>query len=694
MSNSDKYRLRVRINQDVPDINMTLINGVLETVYKTQGREFNLLLPKGVYQLKLQYLNYYQEKFFSIDDDFELQLDLDYPFTPPALNYKTTHKYYSEAAEWCSYRVTYGEHTVTPNFFFFAALYFTEKQAIGHPAQWAKSYRIFNIDKTTDILFEFNSIIDVESGMLCFSAVLEPGLYFLSYTGNPEHRIFPIYIFENYQTQFFVRYTEYPDFVNSRIFFAYKEGFHRADDKYVLLEKIICSFSDFKNFKWITNEDIEGIKKHPYLVALVNILFQSMPPNILDQYGGNEQTSPVTECKFLQLPDMGYCNQGESYIFSHSGEPPVVSFLLTKYLHQPDNEKLLFEPASILDRIVDNLNYDIFWTNFSAIDEPEIWSGTYKNLLQTIGESSNPLIRKITRAKNAVFNVPNSQVEESLKYLVGRISLTNEQMDSLSETLGKIKDVSEMSKEFGLPPTSILRNYQKYVGYYIKIKEPDPSKRQEKNNGRNLVVLIMVCASLALLTGLFSIFQTNSNSDQPVSMEGNVNDMLMQYVSKNDIPIQTDESGMTAIQLDIVKNRSLSKAQKEAYLAKSKAADTISKYVNLTVLLNTYDSIGKQLDKDRNNIVAANDFFKINTKLLQVIREDSGYLASRLSSRDLDSLNKSLKKFIVGYDSVRTLPGIISLPIGDFKTASETFEPMRIKGRLDDASREILKKIN
>ena len=200
MSNSDKYRLRVRINQDVPDISMTLINGVLETVYKTQGREFNLLLPKGVYQLKLQYLNYYQEKFFSIDDDFELQLDLDYPFTPPALNYKTTHKCYSEAAEWCSYRVTYGEQTVTPNFFFFAALYFTEKQAIGHPAQWAKSYRIFNIDKTKDILFEFNSIIDVESGMLCFSAVLEPGLYFLSYTGNPEHRILPIYIFENYQT--------------------------------------------------------------------------------------------------------------------------------------------------------------------------------------------------------------------------------------------------------------------------------------------------------------------------------------------------------------------------------------------------------------------------------------------------------------------------------------------------------------
>lgn len=694
MSNSDKYRLRVRINQDVPDTRMALINGDLETVYKTEGREINLLLPKGVYQLKLQYLNYYQEKFFSIDDDFELQLDLDYPFTPPALSYKTTHKHYSEAAEWCSYRVTYGDQADTPNFFFFAALYFKKKHAIGNPAHWAKSYRIFSIDEKTVIPFEFNSIIDVESGMLCFSVALKAGLYFLSYTGNPGHRIFPIYIYENYQTQFFVRYTEYPDFLNSRIFFAYKEGFHRADDKYLLLEKIICSFSDFKNFRWITKDDIEGIKKYPYLVALVNILFQSMPPSILDRYGNSELTSPVSECKTLELPDSGYCNHGESYIFSHSGEPPLLSFLLTKYMHQPDNEKLLFEPASILDRIVDNLNYDIFWTNFSAIDEPEIWSGTYKNLLLTIGESSNPLIRKITRAKNAVFSVTNPEVDESLKYLVGRISLTNEQMDSLSETLGKIKDVTEMSKEFGLPPTSILRNYQKYVGYYIKIKEPDPSKRQEKNNGRNLVVLIMVCASLALLVGLFSIFHNISSSDRPISMEGNVNDMLMQYVSKNDIPIQTDESGMTAIQLDIVKNKSLSKDQKESYLAKSKAADTISKYVNLTVLLNTYDSIGKQLDKDRSNVVAANDFFKINAKLLQVIKKDSGYLASRLSSREIDSLNKSLKQFIVGYDSLRTFHGIISVPIHDFKTSSETFEPMRIKGRLDFASREILQKID
>jgi|GEM_PF-2950665 len=151
---------------------------------------------------------------------------------------------------------------------------------------------------------------------------------------------------------------------------------------------------------------------------------------------------------------------------------------------------------------------------------------------------------------------------------------------------------------------------------------------------------------------------------------------------------------MTAIQLDIVIKKSLSKAQREDYLAKSRAADTIATYVNLTVLLNTYDSIGKELDKGRNTIGAKDDFFNINTKILHTIKTDSAYLASRLSARDMGSLNMSLKGFIARYDSIKALGNLVIVPVTDLKTTKQTFAPEQIKGKLDHASREILKKVD
>ena len=66
MNNSDKYNVRVNFNQNVSGMRLQLIDGDLNTVFDGVSNELKLQLSQGIYQLKISYLDYYQEQFFSI----------------------------------------------------------------------------------------------------------------------------------------------------------------------------------------------------------------------------------------------------------------------------------------------------------------------------------------------------------------------------------------------------------------------------------------------------------------------------------------------------------------------------------------------------------------------------------------------------------------------------------------------------
>jgi len=47
----------------------------------------------------------------------------------------------------------------------------------------------------------------------------------------------------------------------------------------------------------------------------------------------------------------------------------------------------------------------------------------------------------------------------------------------VNETLSRIKDVSKISGELGIPATTVLRNYKKYNSYFIQVTDPEEFKR-------------------------------------------------------------------------------------------------------------------------------------------------------------------------------------------------------------------------
>lgn len=484
MNNSELYNLHIWFYQQVKGIRLQLVNGNLDVIFDDIANEINLPLPKGVYQLKIYYLDFFQEKFFTVDKNLEIGLELEYEITTPIKGYGTSHEYYSGDAKAVSISCTMGKKDITPNFFFFAALYDKNKPSEDIAEMWLSHYSVFSIDGSVNIqLDKTNAVFDNTYGKVIFSGYLDTGLYFLKYKKESVIRIFPLYIFEGFQTQFFIRYSQVPDFINCRFFFSSNFRFSESGDEYVVLEKILCVYSNFKNYEMINNEDIEVIKLHPYLVSLVNILFSSVPEQILKDNPSIPAVSPVAGSKQLDLPDILYCNSSNSEIYNLSDKLPLLSFIIVKYTRQLDNSDILFKPASLLDRIVDHINYDLFWNNFSKIDDPDAWAKVYKPLLQNIEESPRPLFRSIRSIANSIINKWNPQYEKNLKQLVGKLNLKEEQKESFSGVLNNIKDVSEMSKKFGLPPTTILRNYKKYSDYYSRLISVEKEKEKELESG-------------------------------------------------------------------------------------------------------------------------------------------------------------------------------------------------------------------
>ncbi|RLJ80229.1 hypothetical protein [Pedobacter alluvionis] len=113
-------------------------------------------------------------------------------------------------------------------------------------------------------------------GWLAFSALLRPGMYFLKYSGS-DPRTVPIYIYENWYTQFFMTVNEAPLYGSIRIFLAKKRKFNPNDKLHfyidVCLDKI--SNGDFSLNPHLLDKIAYGKWESPMLGMLGAYLYLS-----------------------------------------------------------------------------------------------------------------------------------------------------------------------------------------------------------------------------------------------------------------------------------------------------------------------------------------------------------------------------------------------------------------------------------
>lgn len=470
MNDSDtKYTIRISFIQSLDGLQLVLVDGSLNKIVEQETQNLELSLSKGIYQLKASFIDYFEEYFLTVDKEEHFVLDYHYPMTSPSMDFATTHEYFSVPAEIWSRKCTSGDPDKMPNFFFFAAAFDKDapyKEEI--ITDLVENFSLFDPKGKLNIRFDDdNSFVDPEAAVVIFSARLKKGLYFLKYRKKGERRIFPFYIYTDYQTQFLLRYKQAPDFCNSFFYYDDKFGFIRDNNQYLLLDKIQYAYKDYHNYKLLTTSDRSAIKNHPYLVALVQILHLVT---------GNEQdNTEFRNTPLLELPDIAMLKAlADSDKQINSEELPIISAIMAKCMITV-GKKMEFKPGSIMDRVVDSLSFDIFWNNFSEVEDLSRMAELYKDLLQkskyygtSLKDNTIAKVKKLI--VNSVRTTPETFKEERLNILLGN-NLTDTPEDStrFTDAINSVGNVSEIANKFNLPPTTILRNYEKYDDIYKKM---------------------------------------------------------------------------------------------------------------------------------------------------------------------------------------------------------------------------------
>jgi hypothetical protein len=463
LSSENKYHVTISFNQNIEGIFLTLVDGTLETVYTGTAQQLSLELPEGIYKLRAKFIDYTQEYPLIIDESRDIRLDFDYPSVAPILSFKTTHEYFHDNSEYYSQVSTNQSIQDKPNFLFFAAKYDKDKFHNVIMEKLLPNYSVIN--SSNEILHQFgseNTMLSNEYGWLAFSTKLPNGQYFLKWNGESECRIFPFYIFDNYQTQFFIRYSTLPDFENCFFFYTKKMCFRFDSEEYLVLDKILFAYKDYSNYKLLTEKDKFIIQQHPYLVTLIHIL-QSELTEKLD----------YENLEHVPLPDLLLLLDNRNQI-ENDELLPVISSVMNKYTYNTENKKLSFKPASLVDRTIDHVRYDLFWNNFSKIDNTVDWLDLYskyvnKSDLFPVSSSDNQIVRLSKRVANTFSKASKDTIQIRLNSLIGKLDIENFEV-KINDTINSIGDVSEIADKLNLPPTKVLRNYETYKGIYDKLK--------------------------------------------------------------------------------------------------------------------------------------------------------------------------------------------------------------------------------
>lgn len=365
----ETIQLKICFNQKLDGLRLILIDSNLKVILDEITERVDLELKKGIYQLKAYYIDYYQEYAIIADKNINMMFDLNYPCVAPILSFTTTNEHLNKNLRAASRSSYNGKRS---NFLFFAAHYDKNLYTDKKPSKWLKNYSI--LDSDNNILFElseqfektngtFGAKFNDEQGWSTYTNRLENGMYFLKHKAGRQTRIFPFYISEEYQTQFFIRYSNQADLENCFFFYTQKTEFRTDAEEYLVLDKIQYIYKDYNNYNILTQKDRLIIREHPYLVSLLKVIHLILKAN------GSKATTlnEFSKSPYMFLPDiliLRYPNRTFDFL-------PILSSLMTNYAVNrlgSDKNPRKFSTDSIIDRVIDHVQFDLFWNSFTKID--------------------------------------------------------------------------------------------------------------------------------------------------------------------------------------------------------------------------------------------------------------------------------------------------------------------------------------
>lgn len=354
------------------------------------AKEYSVItetLPAGLYQLHIFSNEKFEQKLIRLDDNLHLTWQNKGSYSSiPADFLQSTRDYYQDAANEWSIKSTVNKldigHDQASLFIFFRYPNESIKNNQENVAQ-SMGWRFSLLDNERKVIYrlydEGNIKEDTNAGWLAFHVILQPGIYYLLYKGNPKKREIPMYVFPGWQTQFFLTFKRTPIFATTRIQLIRQGSHHELREEETL--QLDALLKNLENGIYYVPQSLIDSTAHskwsnPILALAVCYAYLLSPEDTNDDLfrimlrNIEQRILPLENASDLQALRLLAANHFENDIPNITLETPCMfnvgmKVFIDYSIKHPSRIKL----SSICEEIISNLHNDTAWTSYKPLGE-------------------------------------------------------------------------------------------------------------------------------------------------------------------------------------------------------------------------------------------------------------------------------------------------------------------------------------
>jgi hypothetical protein len=382
-------------------------------------------LPRGLYQLQIFSNEKFEQQLIRLDEDLHLTWENKGSFSSiPADFLRSTKNYYQDAVKKWNQRSTIDNSEITKNdaslFLFFRypdEIIKGKQESVAQSMGWR--FSILNSDRNVIYRLYNNTNIkeDTHNGWLAFHAKMEPGIYYLVYKGNSKSREIPLYVFPEWQTQFYLTFKRTPIFSTARVQLVRQDNHHGLQENetiqfdtilrnlengiYYVPQSLINKTADLK---W--RNPISAIAVcYAYLLSNEEAnddLFRIMLGNIEERILPLENASDLKALRLLAANHFG-----DPIPHLELQEPCMFNVGMRAFIKHSIKHPDKITINDMCEEIISNLHSDSAWTSYRPIEKfykNEVWDNSEQiSILETFQLKNNPddnIINSLSKHKN------------------------------------------------------------------------------------------------------------------------------------------------------------------------------------------------------------------------------------------------------------------------------------------------------
>lgn len=433
-----------------------------------------LLLPDGLYTVRWEYAGGMQEKVVRLPQQQHLEVSFLLETPAPVPGAADTHEYYSHTNGTVPWNEMTGEPLGDPSNIdsrLHLLLRARNHEAYNHE-DLAEGLRL--LDEELKPLFELRdrSRLDTWGGSLLCSLPARSGRYFLEYDGGPDKlpRLFPIHLFEGWQTRLFLFYEfEQPDFASASLSLVrldYDDSYDPEREKRFRVNAALDMALDSlqNNRSEIPREIERGLLYGKFENPMMGLL----GAHFLLQHSDASQSDPDQEARWRTtakivlgnlkhlLPDspdvdalrfkaaMRFGTKHFRFPTRPVGKLPLLRVSLEALLAADSEAVQAVEGGSLIESLSANLYYDSPWATFRPL-EPQ--------------RAEKPLGAGLESwsTKSPSFDTPRGPERETIDNDDWLANSIREAIQMTARQTGQEPDWSRLATSLGVPYRKMLR---------------------------------------------------------------------------------------------------------------------------------------------------------------------------------------------------------------------------------------------